>query len=61
MAKIRAYKLAEELGIEREEFVEKVRALGIELRGAMTGLDDDQARVFDALTALVPGHGPAGG
>ena len=28
MAKIRAYKLAEELGMERAEFVEKARAMG---------------------------------
>lgn len=43
MAKIRAYKLAEELGIERGEFVEKAGALGIELKSAMASLDDDVA------------------
>ena len=31
MAKVRAYKIAEELGIDRAEFVEKARGLGIEL------------------------------
>ncbi len=40
-AKIRAYKLAEELGIEKNEFVEKARELGLELK-ATTALDDDQ-------------------
>jgi translation initiation factor IF-2 len=42
MAKIRAYKLAEELGIEKGEFVEKVRALGIELKGSTAALEDKQ-------------------
>jgi translation initiation factor IF-2 len=40
MAKIRAYKLAEELGMERAEFVEKAAAAGIELRSAMATLDE---------------------
>jgi len=41
MAKIRAYKLAEELGIERAEIVEKAAAVGIELKSPMSSLDDD--------------------
>ncbi len=40
MAKIRAYKLAEELGIERNEFVEKAAAAGVDLKSAMASLDD---------------------
>ncbi len=43
MTKRRAYKLAEELGIERTEFVEKVREMGIDLRSAMALLDDEQS------------------
>jgi translation initiation factor IF-2 len=39
---VRAYKIAEELGIERNEFVEKAKALGIELRNAMATLDEQQ-------------------
>jgi translation initiation factor IF-2 len=39
---VRAYKIAEELGIERNEFVEKAKALGIELRNAMATLDEEQ-------------------
>jgi translation initiation factor IF-2 len=39
---VRAYKIAEELGIERGEFVEKAKALGIELRNAMATLDEAQ-------------------
>jgi translation initiation factor IF-2 len=39
---VRAYKIAEELGIERNEFVEKAKALGIELRNAMATLDEAQ-------------------
>ncbi len=43
MAKIRAYKLAEELGLDRNEFVEKARAFGVELKNAMASLDDETA------------------
>ena len=45
MAKIRAYKLAEELGIEKTEFVEKARELGVELKGPTSALDDDQVAI----------------
>ena len=40
MATIRAYKLAEELGLDRTEFVEKAAALGHVLKSAMAPLDD---------------------
>jgi translation initiation factor IF-2 len=43
MATIRAYKLAEELGIDRADIVERAAAVGIELRNAMASLDDDTA------------------
>jgi len=43
MAKIRAYKLAEELGLERNELVDKARELGVELKSAMASLDDEAA------------------
>jgi translation initiation factor IF-2 len=43
MSKIRAYKLAEELGMDRAEFVEKAAAAGIELRSAMASLDEAEA------------------
>jgi len=43
MAKIRAYKLAEELGLERNELVEKAREMGVELKSAMASLDDEAA------------------
>jgi translation initiation factor IF-2 len=43
MAKVRAYKIAEELGIDRNELVDKARELGIELKSAMASLDDEQA------------------
>ena len=42
MAKIRAYKLAEELGIDRHDFVERAAEAGIELKSAMTSLEEDQ-------------------
>jgi translation initiation factor IF-2 len=43
---VRAYKIAEELGIERGEFVEKAKALGIELRNAMATLDEEQVALL---------------
>ena len=46
MAKIRVYKIAEELGIERNEFVEKARAIGIELKSAMTTVDEEEAALL---------------
>jgi translation initiation factor IF-2 len=44
MAKIRAYKLAEELGLDRVEFVEKAAAAGIELKSAMASIDEEVAQ-----------------
>jgi len=41
MAKIRAYKLAEELGIDRNEFVEKANEAGYELKNAMAALEPE--------------------
>ncbi|MFP6640603.1 MAG: translation initiation factor IF-2 N-terminal domain-containing protein, partial [Myxococcota bacterium] len=46
MAKIRAYKLAEELGIDRHEFVAKAAEAGIELKSAMAGLDEEAVRIL---------------
>ena len=43
MAKIRAYKIAEELGIDRNELVEKARTFGIELKSPMAPLEDAEA------------------
>jgi len=43
MAKIRAYKLAEELGIERAEIVDQAATVGIELKSPMSSLDEDAA------------------
>ncbi|MEE2672977.1 MAG: translation initiation factor IF-2 [Myxococcota bacterium] len=42
MAKVRAYKLAEELGIERSEFVERAAAEGVELKSPMAALEAEQ-------------------
>ncbi|MGB0620155.1 MAG: translation initiation factor IF-2 [Myxococcota bacterium] len=46
MAKIRAYKLAEELGIERNEFVEQAGTHGVELKNAMASLDEEQVALL---------------
>ncbi len=43
MAKVRAYKLAEELGIDRNEIVERAAAEGIELKSPMAALEPDEA------------------
>lgn len=46
MAKIRAYKLAEELGIDRNDFVEQARQHGVELKSAMASLDEDEVETL---------------
>jgi hypothetical protein len=43
---VRAYKIAEELGIERNEFVDKAREFGVELRNAMAPLDEEQVTLL---------------
>jgi translation initiation factor IF-2 len=43
MANIRAYKLAEELGIDRAAIVERAAELGIELKNPMAAVDDETA------------------
>jgi translation initiation factor IF-2 len=43
MAKIRAYKMAEELGIERSEIVEKAASVGVTIKSAMASLDEEDA------------------
>ncbi len=48
MAKIRAYKLAAELGLEKNEFMDKLARLGINLRGPMSGLDEEQVAAVRA-------------
>jgi len=46
VAKIRAYKLAEELGLDKAEFLEKAAQIGIELRSHLVGVDEDQAETL---------------
>ena len=41
MAKIRAFKLANEFGIEFEELISLAKSAGIDLKNKMTGVDDD--------------------
>ncbi|MFO0690492.1 MAG: translation initiation factor IF-2 [Myxococcota bacterium] len=43
---IRAYKLAEELGIERNEFVEQARQYGVDLKSAMASLEDAEVELL---------------
>ena len=52
MSKIRAYKIAEELGIDRNELVEKARTFGIDLKSPMASLEDHEiALLRDKLGA----------
>ncbi len=46
MANIRAYKLAEELGIERNEFVDKAKTLGVDLKSAMAAIGEEEAAML---------------
>jgi hypothetical protein len=54
MSKIRAYKLAEELGIDRNELVDKAKAFGIDIKNAMASLEDDQAQMLREKLGGVP-------
>ncbi len=45
-AKVRAYKLAEELGIDRNEFVERAAAEGVELKNPMAALEPEQVELL---------------
>jgi len=56
MAKIRAYKIAEELGLERNDLVERAKSLGIEVPGPMASLDEDTAALLrERLGGYAPG------
>ena len=44
MAKIRVYELAKELGKDNKEMENLIRGLGVEIKGVMSTLDDDQAQ-----------------
>jgi translation initiation factor IF-2 len=46
MANIRAYKLAEELGIDRAAIVDRAAEVGIELKSPMAAVDDDVAALL---------------
>ncbi len=46
MAKIRAYKLAEELGLEKSDFVEKAAAFGVVLKSAMATVSEEDVTLL---------------
>jgi len=48
MAKIRAYKLAEEIGIDRADIVEKAAEVGVVLKSAMASIGDEEAEKIRA-------------
>ena len=45
MAKIRVYELAKELGKDNKVMENLIRGLGLEIKGVMSTLDDDQAEL----------------
>ncbi len=46
MAKVRAYKIAEELGLDKQELLVKAAEIGIQLRSALVGVDEEQAETL---------------
>ncbi|MEE2702593.1 MAG: translation initiation factor IF-2 N-terminal domain-containing protein, partial [Myxococcota bacterium] len=56
MAKVRAYKIAEELGLEKDEFLRRAGEIGISLRSALVGIEEDQA---DEIRRRLGGKGSA--
>jgi translation initiation factor IF-2 len=56
MAKIRAYKIAEELGIDRNDLIDKAKAVGVELKSSMVQLEEEEAsQLRQKLTGQIPG------
>ena len=46
MAKIRAYRLAEELGIDRNEIVERAALHGVVIKNAMASMEDAEVQLL---------------
>ncbi len=46
MAKIRAYKLAEEFGLDKSDLVEKAAGFGVALKSAMATVGDEEAALL---------------
>ncbi len=46
MAKVRAYKIAEELGLDKQELLLKAAEIGIQLRSALVGVDEEQVETL---------------
>ncbi|NQZ95059.1 MAG: translation initiation factor IF-2 [Myxococcales bacterium] len=58
MANIRAYKIAEELGIDRSEFVEKAAVIGVTLKSPMASIDGETADLLRQKLGGVKKKGP---
>ena len=51
MAKLRVYELAKELDMPNKDLVEKIDSLGIQIKGHMSALDEEEAQlVRDTVT-----------
>src|SRR5262249_20410991 len=56
MEKMRAYKIAEELGIDRNDLIDKAKAVGVELKSPMVQLEEDEAsQLRQKLSGHIPG------
>src|SRR5262245_64979021 len=51
---MRAYNLASELGLEREELIKKAAEIGIEIRNPMASLDDEQVATIRRRLSSAP-------
>ena len=49
MPSVRVYELARDLGIPSKDFVEELRAQGIEVKSHMSGLDEETAGLVSEL------------
>jgi translation initiation factor IF-2 len=51
MAKLRVYELAKELDMPNKDLVDKISSLGIQIKGHMSSLDEEEAQlVRDTIT-----------
>ena len=53
---MRAYNLASELGLEREELIKKAAEIGIEIRNPMASLDDETVATIRRRLSSAPDH-----
>ena len=55
MAKVRVYELARDLGQDSKDVLERARELGIEVKTASSGLDEESANLVRTSFGDAPG------